>query len=133
MAAHPDVEHWFITTCLEDYAQGAAQAASSLNIEDKVLICSNGANILIPLFESDSAGSSWVAGIYYAQDIFCEPLVCGVIAMLDGRATPETLYPEWKAPGRDLRQHPVRDEGRHKGHLSGLSGLHRRLHQRQLR
>ena len=99
MAAHPEIEHWFITSVLEDYAQGAAQAASSLNIEDKVLICSNGANILIPLFQQDAESKSWVAGIYYAQDIFCEPLVCGVIAMLDGRATPESLYPEWKAPG----------------------------------
>ncbi len=99
MAAHPEIEHWFITSALEDYSQGAAQAAAALNIEDKVLICSNGANILIPLFESNSNGKSWVAGIYYAQDIFCEPLVCGVIAMLDGRATPESLYPEWKAPG----------------------------------
>ena len=99
MAAHPEIEHWFITTVLEDYAQGAAQAASSLDIEDKVLICSNGANILIPLFEQNAAGKSWVSGVYYAQDIFCEPLVCGVIAMLDGRATPESLYPEWKAPG----------------------------------
>ena len=99
MAAHPEIEHWFITSALEDYAQGAAQAAVSLNVEDKVLICSNGANILIPMFEQNAVGNSWVAGIYYAQDIFCEPLVCGIIAMLDGRATPESLYPEWKAPG----------------------------------
>jgi ABC-type sugar transport system substrate-binding protein len=99
MAAHPEIEHWFITSVLEDYSQGASRAAGALNIEDKVLICSNGANILIPMLEADSADKSWVAGIYYAQEIFCEPLVCGIIAMLDGRATPETLYPEWKAPG----------------------------------
>ena len=99
MAAHPEIEHWFITTVLEDYAQGAARAASALNIENKVLICSNGANILIPMFKESSEDKSWVAGIYYAQEIFCEPCVCGIIAMLDGRATPESLYPEWKAPG----------------------------------
>jgi len=99
MAAHPEITHWFVTSCLEDYSQGAARAAGDLSIEDKVLICSNGANILIPLFEANAEDKAWVAGVYYAQDIFCEPLVCGIIAMLDGRATPETLYPEWKAPG----------------------------------
>jgi ABC-type sugar transport system substrate-binding protein len=99
MAAHPEIEHWFITTTLEDFAQGASRAAGSLSIEDKVLICSNGANILIPMFQKDSEDKAWVAGVYYAQAIFCEPLVCGIIATLDGRATPETLYSEWKAPG----------------------------------
>ena len=74
-----------------------------------------------PCSRRTASDKAWVAGIYYAQDIFCEPLVCGIIAMLDGRATPETLYPEWKGPRREIRQHPLRHTCRYEGYIPGVS------------
>jgi hypothetical protein len=55
--------------------------------------------MLIPNWEKGVYSTCWVSTVYYAQSIFAEPIVCGLIAMLDGRATPEKLWPEWKAPG----------------------------------
>jgi hypothetical protein len=49
----------------------------------------------------------WVSGVYYAQAIFAEPLVCGLIAILDGRATPETLWGPYIKPGETYPVYPV--------------------------
>ena len=99
VAAHPEVEHWFITTCLEDVAIGAARAVDALGKSKNTLIISNGGEACLANWKEGVYSDSWVACVYFAEPIFAEPMVCGIVAMLDGRATPETLWPEWKAPG----------------------------------
>ncbi|MDR1590063.1 MAG: hypothetical protein LBS51_07715 [Oscillospiraceae bacterium] len=96
--ANPDVKYWFVSSCLEDYGQGAARAAEDLNMEDRVLILSNGANTLIPDWQGGYDGC-WVAALHYANEIFTEPIACGLVALADGRAKPEDLWPEYKQPG----------------------------------
>jgi len=100
MAANSQFDRWFIVTVLEDYGQGAKRVAESMHIDDKVLICTNGANIAIPAWKDGSEdGKCWVAALHYGMDIFTECMACGLIALIEGRATPETLYSEWILPG----------------------------------
>jgi hypothetical protein len=99
MAAHPEVEYWFITTVLEEFAVGAARAVETAGKEKTALIISNGGNACIANWQQGMYSDTWVACVYFAESIFTEPIVCGIVAMLDGRATPESLWPEWKAPG----------------------------------
>jgi ABC-type sugar transport system substrate-binding protein len=106
ITSHPTVKYWFISTCLEDYAQGAARAVEGLGIDSNVLILSNGINLLMQDWVNGYEGC-WVSGVYYAQSIFAEPLVCGLIALLDGRATFETLWGDYIKPGEKYPVYPV--------------------------
>ena len=100
MAAHKEIEYWFVATCLEDVGQGAARAAESQGIDDKVLVVTNGANILIPAWRDGSeSGTCWVAGLHYGMNMLAEPVLCGLIALIEGRATPDNLFVEWIKPG----------------------------------
>jgi ABC-type sugar transport system substrate-binding protein len=98
LTSNPNVKYWFVSSCLEDYAQGAARAVEGLDMEDHVLILSNGANTLIPDWQGGYDGC-WVAALHYANEVFTEPIACGLVAMVDGRAKPEDLWPEYKQPG----------------------------------
>jgi ABC-type sugar transport system substrate-binding protein len=104
--ANPDVKYWFVSSCLEDYAQGAARAAEDLDMENRVLILSNGANTLIPDWQGGYDGC-WVAALHYANEVFTEPIACGLVALADGRANPEDLWPEYKAPDEKYAMYVV--------------------------
>ena len=104
LAAHPEIEHWFVIGSIEDVVQGACRAIDAAGLTDKTISISCGANLLMDSWLSGTDTGCYKAGIYYSMQIYAEPLVCGIIAMLDGRATPETLWPEWKDPNQ---QYPV--------------------------
>jgi len=97
LAGNPQIEHWFITSCLEQYAQGAARAAEALNMEDKVLVTAVGSDILTTEWDTNYDGS-WVSCLAISNYLYAAPTVCGLIAMLDGKATPESLWTDQKGP-----------------------------------
>ena len=100
VAAHPEVEYWFNVGSLEDVVQGGVRAIDAAGLGSKSIAISTGANLLQAAWQSGADTGSYKAGVYYSMEIFAEPLICGVIAMLDGRATLETLWPEWKDPAQ---------------------------------
>ena len=104
IAAHPEVEYWFVVGSIEDVVQGACRAIDAAGLTDKTVAISCAANLLMASWKSGTDTGCYKAGVYYSMEIYMEPIVCGVIAMLDGRATQETLWPEWKDPNQ---QYPV--------------------------
>ena len=101
MSAHSEIKYWLVASCLEDYGQGAARVAESQGIDKNVIVCTNGANILIPAWRDGSeSGTCWKAALHYGMNMFAEPVLCGLIALIDGRATPENLFVEWIKPGQ---------------------------------
>ncbi|NLT40930.1 MAG: hypothetical protein GXX89_10805 [Clostridiales bacterium] len=104
IAAHPEVEYWFLVGSIEDVVQGACRAVDAAGMTDKTVAISCGGNLVKDSWKSGTDTGCYKAGVYYSMEIYAEPLVCGVVAMLDGRATPETLWPEWKNPNQ---QYPV--------------------------
>ena len=104
LAAHPEVEYWFVVGSIEDVVQGACRAIDAAGLTDKTVAISCAANLLMASWKSGTDTGCYKAGVYYSMEIYMEPIVCGVIAMLDGRATQETLWPEWKDPNQ---QYPV--------------------------
>ncbi|MCL2200811.1 MAG: substrate-binding domain-containing protein [Oscillospiraceae bacterium] len=99
LATNPDVEHWFIPACLEHYAQGAARAVESLGMQDRVLITTTGSDILSAAWDSGYDGAAWVSciGIHALQ--YAAPALCALVALMNGTATPDTLWSGLRAPG----------------------------------
>ena len=96
LAANPDVEYWFITACIELYSQGAARAVEALNMEDRVLITDVGSDVLTAEWDSGYDGA-WVSCLGISDLQYTIPAICGLVAMMDGKATPETLWSSQRA------------------------------------
>jgi ABC-type sugar transport system substrate-binding protein len=97
-SSHPDIKYWFVTSALEQYAQGAARAAESLNIGKNVLAINVGSDVLPNEWDNNYNGS-WVACVGISNYQYTAPAVSGLIALLDGKETPETLWADHKIPG----------------------------------
>ena len=98
MSAHPEIEHWIIFACIEDYAQGAARYVETVPNPENVLITNSGSNLLPLEFASGYKGSWKVC--YAVSDIsYAGPAAMGLIALADGRATADTLWKELRQEG----------------------------------
>jgi ABC-type sugar transport system substrate-binding protein len=97
-SAHPDIKYWFSTNCIEQYAQGVTRAAETQGIDKNVLVVDVGHNILTSQWDIDYEGC-WVSAYAISDYQQTVPAVCALIAMIEGKATPESLWTEQRAPG----------------------------------
>ena len=95
--ANPQIEKWFIVGLVCDYSLGATRAIERLNKGGSTLIASIQADNFIADLESGSSGDIWVAACGTSANEATAYMAAGVVAMLDGRVTPEDLWPEWKS------------------------------------
>lgn len=98
ISAKPEVKYWFIAGTVENFGQGAARAAETLGKENNILIVTSGANV-IPIEWDAGYEGSWVASYAVFNYNYIVPALCGLIALVDGRATHETLWAEVRASG----------------------------------
>jgi hypothetical protein len=88
---HPEVEYWFINASMLMFPAPAARAVETLGMVDRTLIT---------CCESYGVTEEWDAGSYGAlvsavgisEDLFTTACLSGVVALMDGRATQETLW-----------------------------------------
>jgi len=99
LVSHPEVEKWFITSTIDPWAQGATRGIESLNMQDKVLIDTVQADAFIDEMSSGYNGNVFVAACAISAKDFAENLAAYLVTVLEGRATPETIWPEWVAQG----------------------------------
>ena len=92
VAAHPEIKYWMMSSCLEYYAQGAARAAEDLGMNDNMLISCVGSPLFIEEAESGYEGA-WKCCICINNYAYATPIVLGLRAICDGRATEESLWP----------------------------------------
>lgn len=97
-AAHPEVKYWWVPCAIETFAQGAARAAESMSIESKVLITDVGSDVLCSEWENNYDGC-WVSCLAISNYLYAAPTISGLISMIDGKSTPESLWPHLRAPG----------------------------------
>jgi len=98
LSANPDVEYWFIVSTVEDVALGTARAVEALGLTDRVLITSSGAAILPGEWDAGYNGC-WIANYAVPPFMYAGVAVFGLFALIDGRATIETLWPEYHQEG----------------------------------
>ena len=96
LSAHPELEKWFVITLVDDWAQGATRAVESLGMEDKVLVVSNQADAFFSEMESGYTGSVYVAACAVSSTDFAINMAANLVTILEGRATAETIWPEWQ-------------------------------------
>ncbi len=93
LSANPDVEYWFIVSSVEDVALGTGRAVEALGLTDRVLMTSSGAAILPGEWDSGYDGI-WIANYAVPPFMYAGIATFGLFALIDGRATVETLWPE---------------------------------------
>ena len=98
LSANPDVKYWAIFGTVENFGAGAARATETLDITDKSLIITSGANVLPKEWDAGYVGN-WVASYAVYNYNYVVPALSGLMALIDGRATPDTLWAELKKPG----------------------------------
>ena len=109
LSANPDVEYWFIPACLELYAQGATRVVESLGIDDKVLTTCCDSNILAGAWDTNYEGS-WVSCLAVSGHQYAVPGICGLVAILDGKATMETIWSSIRKPTDKLSFYQIANE-----------------------
>jgi ABC-type sugar transport system substrate-binding protein len=109
LAAHPEVEYWFVPACIELYSQGAARAVEALNMDKKVLITDVGSDVLPAEWDGGYEGS-WVSCLGISDYQYTIPGICGLIALMDGKATPETLWSSKRAPTDQVTFYNITNE-----------------------
>lgn len=93
VSSNPDIKYWMFSSCLEYYSQGAARAAEDLGINDSMLISTVGSPMFIDEVEAGYEGA-WVGCICINNYAYATPIVLGLRALCDGRATQESLWPD---------------------------------------
>jgi ABC-type sugar transport system substrate-binding protein len=97
IAANPDVKYWFVAGCIELYSQGAARAVEALDMEDRVLITAVGSDVLPAEWDNGYDGS-WVSCLALSNYQYTLPGISALIAMMDGKATPDSLWQSKRLP-----------------------------------
>ncbi|MDR1589448.1 MAG: substrate-binding domain-containing protein [Oscillospiraceae bacterium] len=108
VSANPGTEYWMINVVMAMVAPGVARAIETLGVEDRVLITCCESPTAVEEWDSGYDGS-WVSAVGIAEEIYAVPATAGLVALIDGRATPDTLWADSKrAPyGDDYALFPM--------------------------
>jgi ABC-type sugar transport system substrate-binding protein len=100
MAAHPEFKYWVGCGFFDEYSVGIARAADAAGKADQVVCSTAGGTGLINQWDAGE-DSSWKSAIFTDQRLYAEPIFNGLYAMIAGKATAESLWPQWvnKAKG----------------------------------
>ena len=98
ITTQPEVKYWYIQCGVDNWGQGAARAVEGAGLEKNSMVCSVGNVLLVGAWEEGYEGC-WCCGAYTTNLDLAVPAVSGLIALIDGRATPDTLWKERAIPG----------------------------------
>lgn len=99
LIAHSDIEYWFVVGLVDDWSQGATRGVEDLKMEDRVLVTSVQADAFLNEMATGYDGNVYVSACAVSSAEFALNMAMGIVTILEGRATPETLWPEWKEEG----------------------------------
>ncbi|MDR0838723.1 MAG: hypothetical protein LBN99_03675 [Oscillospiraceae bacterium] len=91
VSGHPEITHWFINCAMMLYPAPAARAVETLGIEDRVIITCCESQGVTTEWDAGSVGSL-VSCVGASDDLLTAPALSGIVALMDGRATQETLW-----------------------------------------
>jgi ABC-type sugar transport system substrate-binding protein len=100
VSSHPEIEYWWVTGCVEFFGVGAARALEELGKTDTSLCCVFGAGANVEDWKSlrPDQKTPNVACLMEPDLTYGAPAVAGIVALIDGRATPDTLWKERAKP-----------------------------------
>lgn len=99
IAAHSDITKWFVVGLVDDWAVGATRAAEELKRTKDVLVVSDQADAFVSEMQSGNADSVYVAACAVSTTELTGYCAANLVAIVDGRAKAETIWPEWVRKG----------------------------------
>jgi ABC-type sugar transport system substrate-binding protein len=94
VSSNPDIEVWLVCACIDDYALGSAQCLADNDKADHAYVTTCGGTGL-QLQWDQGTQTCWRSAIYTAQELYAEPIINSLYALMNGWITHETLWPEW--------------------------------------
>ena len=101
VSANPQIEYWFVTGATEFFGPGAARALEDLGrTPDNAMVCvvGHGANVVDWQSMSDDTVALNMACLMISDILYAAPAVAGIVALIDGRTTNDTLWVEKTPP-----------------------------------
>ena len=95
-----DFDVWAIGSSTDEFAIGAARAIEQLNMEDRCIITAIFGGSVIEEWNSGKQ-SVWKSSVTVPVVELTETMICGLLAVLDGRATYEDLHRDHVPPGEN--------------------------------
>ena len=99
LAAHPEMTSWIIVGVQDDYALGACRAIEEAGKAETAILVSMGGEQAIPEWNGGTT-KPWYATVYYTAMDFTEPVVDGLLSVINGEATLEEVYADNIAEGQ---------------------------------
>jgi len=100
LAMNPHITRWLVFGEIDDMAQGAAAAIDLMGYNDDSWVTAFGGTALQKQWDAGRQ-SAWKSAQYLPQSIFTEPIFFTLYAFMNGDATPESIFPEWKNKNED--------------------------------
>ena len=107
LAAHADIKYWFIFGVSEDFVVGAARAVEAAGKTADSILVSTGSDTCFDTWTTADNTPNWIATVPIYKTDFCAPMAAGLVALMDGRATAESLWADLRAPGDKATQYIV--------------------------
>ena len=101
VSAHADLKGWFIFGSIEDFAAGSARAMEDMNKKGSAIATSCAAITLMNEWDTGAEGV-WVAGIDTPPIQWADATISGLLQLIDGTATPETLWENLRDPSQKV-------------------------------
>ena len=99
VAANPQFEGWIVFGTAEDNADGAATSLVEMGFGDMSMVTTRGAGTLLRLWEGGYEGN-YVAAADASTIQWAHGLMAGLLMLIEGTETPETLWQSYKQPGQ---------------------------------
>lgn len=94
MDANSKLKYWIGCGFFDDYSVGIARAAADAGKAGTAVCSTAGGTALISLWDAGGTGALKSA-VCIEPRLYTEPIFCGLYAMITGRVTPASLWPEW--------------------------------------
>jgi hypothetical protein len=91
------VKKWFVVGLVDDWSMGATRAAEAMGKQADVLVTSVQADAFINEMKTGNLDSIYCAACAVSSSEFAVNMACNLVTILEGRATAETIWPEWIA------------------------------------
>ncbi|MDR1298623.1 MAG: hypothetical protein LBJ84_00020 [Oscillospiraceae bacterium] len=99
LSQNPGIEKWFVVGLVDDWSVGATRAAEQLKMEEDVLVVSIQADAFLAEMGSGYSGDVYVAACAVSANEFAIDMANCLVAILEGAATAEDIWPEWRDAG----------------------------------
>ena len=101
LAAHREYSGWIIYGCIENYGDGASLALETAGLDGVSVVVSDSAAMLIEKWQ-DGYDGCWIAGADTPQIQWADGIASGLIQLIEGTQTPDTLWVDKRADGQNF-------------------------------